>query len=137
MNPLFGIVDAYEHLAPIVDTDAAMSWLMTTIQQKGAHFIIDTVRGDLFPQEDEIRAKLDVDVIVNATGLGGTELAGDTTCCPLRGALIRIFDDGKRFDKVSKALKNSFRCWQWCERVCVYWSLERQYSSARGHRRAE
>jgi glycine/D-amino acid oxidase-like deaminating enzyme len=104
INPAYGIVDAYEHLAPVIDTDAAMSWLMTTVQGKGAHFITDTLCGDLFTQEDEIRAKLHVEIIVNATGLGSTELAGDTTCYPLRGALIRVINDGKRFDKVSEAL---------------------------------
>ena len=42
--------------------------------------------------------------IVNATGLGSYELAGDTTMYPLRGALIRVINDGKKFPKVTEAL---------------------------------
>ena len=104
VDPEYGIQDAYEHLAPVIDTDVAMAWLMTTVQRKGAHFITQTIRGDLFAQEDEIRAKLGIDIIVNATGLGGTDLAGDFTCYPIRGALIRVVNDGKSFEKVSTAL---------------------------------
>ncbi|MCJ1351816.1 MAG: hypothetical protein MMC33_001800 [Icmadophila ericetorum] len=104
VNPAYGVVDAYSHLAPIIDTDQSMKWLMTMVQGKGGTFITQTIQGDLFDQEDDLRAIFDADAIVNATGLAGTEIAGDNTCYPIRGALIRVINDGKDFEKVSSAL---------------------------------
>lgn len=100
----YGAVDAYEHLAPIIDTDQCMAWLMELVEAKGAMMITETVNGDLLHLEDELRERYNADVIVNATGLAGTELAGDDTCYPLRGALLRVVNDGKHFPKVDAAL---------------------------------
>ena len=104
VDPLYGVADAYEHLAPIIDTDQCMAWLMELVRAKGATMITETIHGDLLELEDELRERYDVDVIVNATGLAGAELAGDETCYPLRGALIRVINDGKQFPKVDTAL---------------------------------
>jgi D-amino-acid oxidase len=104
INPAFGAVDAYEHLSPVFDTDRAMNWLMTLVQRKGAALITETIHGDLFGQEDNLRVRFDADAIVNATGLASTEIAGDSTCYPIRGALIRVINDGTDFAKVSSAL---------------------------------
>ncbi len=104
IDPRYGAVDAYEHLAPIIDTDRAMEWLMVLVQSKGAKFVTETIHGDLYDQEDELRSRFGADVIVNATGLAGQELAGDKTCFPLRGALIRIINDGTDFPKVDSSL---------------------------------
>lgn len=104
INPAYDAVDAYRHLAPIFDTDQSMKWLMTMVQAKGGIFITRTIHGDLMDQEDNLRATFEADAIVNATGLAGTELAGDNTCYPIRGALIRVINDGKDSAKVSSAL---------------------------------
>lgn len=104
IDPRYGAVDAYEHLAPIIDTDRAMEWLMVLVQSKGAKFVTETIHGDLYDQEDELRERFGADVIINATGLSGSELAGDRTCFPLRGALIRIINDGTDFPKVESSL---------------------------------
>jgi D-amino-acid oxidase len=104
IDPAFGAVDAYEHLAPTIDTDRCMAWLMTLVRAKGACFVTETVHGDLFGQEDELRAQFGADAIVNASGLASGELGGDETAYPLRGALIRVINDGKAFPKVDKAL---------------------------------
>jgi D-amino-acid oxidase len=104
VNPASDAVDAYGHLAPVIDTDRCMAWLMEMVQSKGADLITKTIHGDLFAQEDELLAQFDADAIVNATGLGGYEIAGDKTCYPLRGALIRIINDGTDFPKVTKAM---------------------------------
>lgn len=104
IDPRYGAVDAYEHLAPIIDTDRAMEWLMVLVQSKGAKFFTDTIHGDLYNQEDELRERFGADVIINATGLAGLELAGDRGCFPLRGALIRIINDGTDFPKVESSL---------------------------------
>ncbi|KAK7747493.1 hypothetical protein SLS53_001748 [Cytospora paraplurivora] len=104
VNPSYGAVDAYELLAPIIDTDQAMMWLMSLVHSKGASTVTETISGDLFDQEEILRARFGADAIVNATGLAGTELAGDPTCYPIRGALIRVINDGRDFPKVEAAL---------------------------------
>ncbi|CZR67878.1 uncharacterized protein PAC_17777 [Phialocephala subalpina] len=100
----FGAVDAYEHLAPIIDTDTAMKWIMRLVSGKGANFVTETLRGDLFSQECDLRTRFDADAIVNATGLASGELVGDGSCFPVRGALIRVINDGETFNKISTAL---------------------------------
>jgi len=75
----YGAVDAYEFLAPIIDTDKSMMWLMELVKQKGAKLITRTLEGDLFTLEAQLRQEYGVDAIVNATGLAGTKLAGDTS----------------------------------------------------------
>lgn len=104
IDPRYGAVDAYEHLAPIIDTDRSMEWLMVLVQSKGAKFVTETIHGDLFDQEDALRQRFTADAIVNASGLAGRELAGDETCFPLRGALIRIINDGTDFPKLTASL---------------------------------
>jgi D-amino-acid oxidase len=74
------------------------------VQSKGARFLTETIYGDLYAQEDELRARFGADVIVNCTGLAGSEIAGDKTCYPIRGCLIRVINDGVDFPKVNSAL---------------------------------
>ena len=104
VNVDYGVVDAYEHLAPIIDTDQAMSWLTGFVQAKGANLITETITGDLLYREDELRTRFNADIIINATGLASAELAGDSTCYPIRGGLLRVVNDGKDFPKVRDAL---------------------------------
>jgi D-amino-acid oxidase len=104
IDKTYGAVDAYEHLAPVIDTDRAMEWLTNLVAQKGAKLATRTIEGDLFNQETSLRAEYNVDVIINATGLAGTELAGDTSCYPIRGGLIRVINDGSDFPRLDHAL---------------------------------
>ncbi|KAI4168733.1 MAG: hypothetical protein LQ343_006169 [Gyalolechia ehrenbergii] len=104
INPRFGAVDAYEHLAPVIDTDRCMEWLMVLTQSKGAKFHTETITDDLFHQEQELLDRFSADVLVNCTGLSALSLAGDKTCYPLRGALIRVLNDGTEFPKVDCSL---------------------------------
>lgn len=104
VNPAYGAVDAYEHLAPIIDTDVCMAFLKDLVTAKGAKLITRTITGDLFDQEASLRAEFSADVIINSTGLAGTELAGDASCYPIRGGLIRVINDGSDFPKVNHAL---------------------------------
>jgi hypothetical protein len=104
VNPSYGAVDAYELMAPIIDTDQSMMWLMSLVHGKGATTVTETITGDLLDQEEILRARFGADAIVNATGLAGTEIAGDPSCYPIRGALIRVINDGKDFPKVEAAL---------------------------------
>jgi D-amino-acid oxidase len=107
INPKYGVKDAYELLVPVIDTDRAMLWLMNLIEGKGAEFVTGTVCRDLFDCEKELRERFDADVIVNATGLAGSELAGDASCYPIRGAMMRVINDGRDFPKVDAVLSIS------------------------------
>ena len=88
----------------MIDTDQAMGWLTKLVEQKGAKLITEIIVGDLFDQELSLRVKYQADVIVNATGLAGMELAGDTSCYPIRGGLLRVINDGVDFPKLDYAL---------------------------------
>lgn len=104
VNPLHGIVDAYEILSPAIDTDVAMQWLMQLVAAKGATFVTEEIQEDLLLIEDSLRARFSAHAIVNCTGLGSAKVANDASCYPLRGAMIRVINDGKDFPKVKSAL---------------------------------
>ena len=104
IDPAYGAVDAYELMAPIIDTDKAMHWLTALVRSKGAKLVTETIKNDLVDIEDSLRARFDADVIVNCTGLQGEVLAGDESVYPIRGGLIRVINDGTDFPKVEAAL---------------------------------
>ncbi|KAI1115499.1 nucleotide-binding domain-containing protein [Nemania sp. NC0429] len=104
IDPSYGAVDAYELMAPIIDTDRAMHWLTSLVQRKGATLVTETVEKDLVDIEDSLRARFDADVIVNCTGLQSSTLAGDQSVYPIRGGLIRVINDGTVFPKLNAAL---------------------------------
>ncbi|KAF8902171.1 FAD dependent oxidoreductase [Mucidula mucida] len=104
VNQKAGVVDAYQHLAPVIDTDACMHWLRFVLVCKGAVMETRRINGDLLDQEEELLSEYGADAIVNATGLAGLELAGDASVYPLRGALIRVVNDGSKFPKITEAL---------------------------------
>ncbi|EKM54691.1 uncharacterized protein PHACADRAFT_210477 [Phanerochaete carnosa HHB-10118-sp] len=99
-----GVVDAYKHTTPVVDTDAYMLWLRSVVEAKGGKLVTHHISGDLLEQEDALLRVFDAQYIVDATGLGAFEAAGDRTVYPLRGALIRLVNDGTKFPKVNEAL---------------------------------
>jgi len=104
VNQDAGVVDSYQHLAPVVDTDQYMMWLRSTVASKGARFVTKRIHGDLLEEEDRLRLEYGVDIIVDAAALGAAELAVDPKVYPLRGALIRVVNDGSRFPIVKEAL---------------------------------
>lgn len=104
IDPAYGAVDAYELLAPVIDTDKAMEWLTGLVESKGANLITETIHNDLVEIEDELRDRFDADAIINCTGLQAQELAGDESVYPIRGGLIRVINDGTDFPKVDAAL---------------------------------
>ena len=99
-----GVIDAYKHESPVIDTDAYMLWLQNLVGSRGAKLVTQRVNGDLLVQEDKLLDAFDAQFILNATGLGGFELASDRTVYPLRGALIRVVNDGTKFPLVTEAL---------------------------------
>ncbi|KAK5937429.1 hypothetical protein PMZ80_010436 [Knufia obscura] len=97
------IEDMYEIDSPMIDSDQGMQWLMKLVQDKGGLLRSETIHGALLEQESELLERFQADVIVNATGLGAQELAGDDTCYPVRGALVRVVNDGLHFPRVTQA----------------------------------
>ncbi|KAL4782189.1 FAD dependent oxidoreductase [Aspergillus varians] len=104
INPAYGIVDAFEFLAPVIDTDTSMAWLTKLVAEKGATLKTQAITGDLFAQASHIREHYNADAIVNATGLGAYTLADDKTCYSMRGGLIRLINDGSDFPKITTAM---------------------------------
>ncbi|KAF8897693.1 FAD dependent oxidoreductase [Infundibulicybe gibba] len=104
VNQEAGVVDSYRHLAPVIDTDQYMDWLKNTVVSKGGRLVTTRVHGDLLQQEDRLLAKYGAQVIINATGLSAYETAADKSVVPLRGALVRVINDGKKFPIVKEAL---------------------------------
>ncbi|KAF7793933.1 hypothetical protein EIP86_005055 [Pleurotus ostreatoroseus] len=99
-----GIQDGYKYAAPAIDTDAYMFWMRELVASKGCQFVTAHVTGSLLEQEDKLLKQHGANIIVNCAGLGSAELAADTTVYPLRGALIRVVNDGRRFPVVTQAL---------------------------------
>jgi D-amino-acid oxidase len=102
INPEFGIRDAYSHLAPMVDTDAYMAWLQGQVQQAGCRLVCQRVSGNLQEHEAFLLKQFGVDAIVNCSGLGAKELANDDMY-PLRGALVRVLNDGRAMPRITQA----------------------------------
>jgi D-amino-acid oxidase len=102
VNPEAGVVDAYGHLAPMVDTDTYMAWLMKQVRMAGCHVEQGRIGGDLREAEASLLELFGADAIVNCTGLGAMELAGDEMY-PLRGALVRVHNDGRSMPRILTA----------------------------------
>jgi len=103
VNPDFGVKDAYSLLAPMVDTDRYLVWLLREVISSGCEVRQQRMRGNLLEREDAIRREFEVDAIVNCSGLGSTELARDTDLSPHRGALIRVHNDGRAMPRITSA----------------------------------
>jgi D-amino-acid oxidase len=102
VNPEYGLRDAYSHVAPMIDTDAYMAWLLGEVRQAGCRVVARRIAGDLRDREVELRRRFQVDAIVNCSGLGSRELASDPMY-PLRGALIRVRNDGRAMPRITQA----------------------------------
>jgi len=68
------ICDAYAHLAPMVDTDRYMAWLLDQVRQAGCQISQNHVAGVLREQGGALRRRYRADCIVNCTGLGARDL---------------------------------------------------------------
>lgn len=107
VSPAAGARDAYTHLAPVVDTDRYLNWLLTQVTDAECRIVREHIDGDLVAREEELLDRFGVDAIVNCTGLGAIELTGERMY-PLRGALIHVHNDGRRMPKVRGAHCMSF-----------------------------
>jgi D-amino-acid oxidase len=95
INPAYGLVDAYRHLAPVIDTDRYMVWLRRRVEAAGATVTQGKITGRLADCEEDLALDRGADVIVNCSGLGAAELHG-RPMYPLRGALVRVRNGGMR-----------------------------------------
>ncbi|QSM90579.1 D-amino acid oxidase Aao_1 [Mycobacteroides abscessus subsp. bolletii] len=102
VNPEYGVVDAYAHLAPMIDTDVYTKWLLAQVLAEGVEVIRGRISGRLADQEQKILDQFKVRAIVNCAGLGSAELHGKDMY-PLRGALVRVRNDGTRMPKIEEA----------------------------------
>jgi D-amino-acid oxidase len=102
VNPALGLRDAYTHLAPMIDTDVYMRWLLTEVRRAGCHIVEGTIHGSLRTQEEALARGYGVAAIVNCAGLGAGELAEDPVF-PLRGALVRVRNDGTTMPRITEA----------------------------------
>lgn len=102
-----GAVDAYELLAPAIDTDKATHWLLSLVQAKGAHLETEELTSDLLDLEHSLRFRFGADAMVNCSGLASAKLASDPKCYPLRGGLLRYLNDGSSIAKIHNALSIS------------------------------
>ena len=93
VNPNYGVVDAYRHLAPIIDTDRYLEWIRGAVEDTGATIASGEVKGNLTELEGALREEHAVDAVVNCTGLGSETLHG-RPMYPLRGALVRANNRG-------------------------------------------
>jgi D-amino-acid oxidase len=102
INAALGFRDAYSYLSPMIDTDAYIDWLSAQVEQSGCAIRGAMIDGPLRNQEAALLREYDVHAIVNCSGLGARELAQDALC-PVRGALIRVRNDGKAMPKIAAA----------------------------------
>lgn len=102
INPDIGLKDAYSYSAPVIETDIYTSWLRQEMVRLGAEFKVRRISGELTDAEPILRQEFNVACVVNCSGLGAIELAGDAMQ-PLRGALVRVRNDGKAMPEISSA----------------------------------
>lgn len=102
VNPAAGVRDAYTYLAPMIDTDTYLAWLMEEVTAAGCRVIRSRIQGDLTEREQQILDTHRADTIVNCTGLGAVELTGEPMY-PLRGALVYVHNDGRSMPRITGA----------------------------------
>jgi D-amino-acid oxidase len=102
VNPALGLRDAYSHLAPMIDTDAYVPWLLDEVRAAGCRVVEGTVAGPLRERWPGLLREYGAAAVVNCTGLGARELTGDDVY-PLRGAVVRLVNDGRAAPRVAEA----------------------------------
>lgn len=88
-----GIRDAYKHMAPMVDTDTYLAWLLERVRAAGIEIVADKIEGNLVENEEALLRRFGAAAVVNCAGLGALAISGDTSMYPLRGALVRLVDE--------------------------------------------
>jgi D-amino-acid oxidase len=101
-NRGLGLCDAYSYLAPLIETDIYMAWPRKELAQRGCNFEQRRLTQLLAHSEQSLCDEYDAGAIVNCSGLGSIDLAADAMQ-PLRGALIRVHNDGRTMPRLTTA----------------------------------
>lgn len=102
VNPDIGLCDAYSYLAPLIETEVYMEWLRNELIVAQCRFEQRKLTQPLADAERSLCQEYGACAIVNCSGLGSIELAGDPMK-PLRGALIRVRNDGSAMPRIDAA----------------------------------
>jgi D-amino-acid oxidase len=94
--------DAYTHLAPMIDTQRYLGWLLEQAMRAGCQVVQDRIEGDLAEQSQQILDRFSAHAIVNCAGLGSVALTGEQMY-PLRGALVCAHNDGHSIPRINSA----------------------------------
>ena len=89
-----GIKDAYKHMSPMVDTDVYMKWLLKHAIEIGCEIVQEKITVNVVENEQELLRRFNAKAIVNCAGLGSIVTTGDSSVHPLRGALVRVKNQG-------------------------------------------
>lgn len=103
INRGMGLCDAYSYLSPLIETDVYMEWLRKELVTLGCRFEHRKLSQPLADLEQSLCDEYKACAIVNCSGLGSIELAGDLSMQPLRGALIRVLNDGSTMPRIAAA----------------------------------
>jgi D-amino-acid oxidase len=101
-NPEMGLCDAYTHLAPMVDTDVYLPWLLGEVRRAGCCVVEGKVTGPLAQRVEALARDYRAHAVVNCAELGAREL-GDRSVFPVRGALVRVRNDGRAMPRLTQA----------------------------------
>lgn len=98
----FGLQDAYTYIAPLIDTNVYTTWLRQQVVLLGGQFVERKLGEPLSQLEPSLLREFEACAIVNCSGLGSIDLAQDEMQ-PLRGALIRVKNDGISMPRITVA----------------------------------
>ncbi len=89
-----GIKDAYKHMSPMVNTDVYMKWLLKHAIEIGCEILQEKITVNVVENEQELLHRFNAKAIINCAGLGSIVTTGDSSIHPLRGALVRVKNQG-------------------------------------------
>ena len=93
---------AYSYLAPQIDTDRYLSYLLDSYVNSGGSILnqkVGTFRNDL----DNLARQTGAELIVNCTGLGASQMVPDDSLVPVRGGWFSVLNDGTHFPRFTEA----------------------------------
>jgi len=99
------IKDVFSVVLPVIDSPQFLTWLMRECFRKGAQMIQCSIRGLLTEQVQALKLAYGVQFIVNCSGLGSIDLAGDKELFPARGGILKVKNDGSLFPKIDFCVK--------------------------------
>lgn len=102
INEELGLKDAYRYVAPMVDMDVYLTWLLSEVRSAGSAVVLRRVEGALRSEARGLKREFHADTVINCAGLGAQELADDPMY-PVRGAMVRLVNDGARIPRITQA----------------------------------